>query len=50
MCAQSTAKRRRKMAKMDKRYAPKAGISASKKDWLRKKAMAAGRSFGFQSK
>ena len=50
MCAQSTAKRRRKQACQDKRYAAKSSMSASKREWLRKRAASQGRSFGYQGK
>ena len=50
MGMQSTAKRRRKQARQDKRYTPKQSMSSAKREWLRKKAAAQGRSFGFSSK
>ena len=34
----------------DKRYAPKQSMSSAKREWLRKKAAAQGRSFGFTGK
>lgn len=50
MGMQSVAKRRRKQARQDTRYAPKQSMSAAKREWLRKKAASQGRSYGYSGK
>ena len=48
MGMQSTAKRRRKQAKQDARYAPKASMSSERILWKKQQAAKKGRSYGYQ--
>lgn len=50
MGMQSIAKRRRKQAKQDARYAPKTGMSAERILWKKQQAANKGRSYGYSSK